>query len=309
MSEEKYSYEDYKKLKDENTELKFFITQMKELSYYSETDLEGIITDISDSFCNAIGYTKEEMLGKNHSILRHPLEKKSKYTNMWKTIKQGKVWIGELRCLTKKGKDIWYNISICPKIDFFGNMIGYSSRRQDITDKKRLEDLSITDELTALYNKRFFQSTLKKLREKAKKINRKVTLIMIDVDDFKRINDEFGHLKGDDVLIKVAAVLKKFTKRQNDFAFRLGGDEFSILTLALSKEDVLSYANAIKDEISKLDFGKYKINISISIGVYLLNPKEKINLRDIYHYSDEALYEAKKLGKNRVVIYKYSYSS
>lgn len=75
MSEEKYSYEDYKKLKDENTELKFFITQMKELSYYSETDLEGIITDISDSFCNAIGYTKEEMLGKNHSILRHPLEK------------------------------------------------------------------------------------------------------------------------------------------------------------------------------------------------------------------------------------------
>ena len=109
--------------KQESEELKLFIKPFKEFSFYSETDLDGKITDISDSLCELLGFTREELIGQNHSILKHPSENPLKYVEIWQTISKGKIWTGELRCLDKFGHDIWYKSIIFPKKDINGNII------------------------------------------------------------------------------------------------------------------------------------------------------------------------------------------
>lgn len=291
-----------KKLKIINFELNLFLEQFKELSYFSETDLNGVITDISQSFCELIGYKKEELIGKKHSIFKHPLEEESKYKQLWKNITNDKIWIGELRCLDRNKNDIWYKTTIFIKKDIKGNILGYVAKRQDITDKKKLENLSITDTLTNLYNRRFFNEIVIKEINRARRLNKNFVLMMIDIDDFKKYNDTFGHLYGDNILKKVATVLKKFTKRANDFSFRLGGDEFCIISIDFDKNKILSYTNKIRDEIAKLKLSD-NVTLTISIGAYILNPSEKVSLNDVFRFSDEALYKAKDLGKNQVVLY------
>ncbi|WP_418185969.1 diguanylate cyclase [Aliarcobacter vitoriensis] len=207
-----------------------------------------------------------------------------------------------MRCLDKNKNDIWYKTTIFIKRDIKGNILGYAAKRQDITDKKKLENLSITDTLTNLYNRRFFDEIVRKEINRARRMNKNFILMMIDIDNFKKYNDTFGHLYGDNILKKVAIVLKRFTKRANDFAFRLGGDEFSIISMDFDKDKILIYSNKIKEEITKLKF-KNNICITISIGVYILEQNEKTSLKEIFKFSDEALYKAKNLGKNQVVVY------
>lgn len=289
-------------LKITNYELNAFLEQFKELSYSSETDLDGFITDISQSFCNLIGYKKEELIGKKHSILKHPLEQELKYKELWENISNDKIWFGELRCLDKNKNDIWYKTTIFSKKDLYKKTIGYIAKREDITDKKKLEHLSITDTLTNLYNRRFFDEIAKKEINRARRLNKKFVLMIIDIDNFKSYNDTLGHLAGDNILKKVSKILKSFTKRANDFAFRLGGDEFCIVSMDFDKNEALLYANKIRNEICKLDIEE-DIKLTTSIGVYILTPNDKFSLKEIFEFSDEALYKAKKLGKNQVVIY------
>lgn len=162
--------------------------------------------------------------------------------------------------------------------------------------------MSITDDLTKLYNRRFFEEIAQKEINRAKRLNKNFILMMIDIDNFKNYNDTLGHFSGDYILKKVADVLKKFTKRANDFSFRLGGDEFSIISIDLNKEKILTYSNKIREEIAKLEFNQ-NINITISIGIFILEPNERISFNEIYKLSDKALYNAKNLGRNQVVIY------
>ncbi|WP_066347190.1 sensor domain-containing diguanylate cyclase [Aliarcobacter cryaerophilus] len=291
-----------KKLKIINFELNLFLEQFKELSYFSETDLNGVIIDISKSFCDVIGYKKEELIGKKHSILKHPLEDENKYKDLWETIINGNIWIGELRCLDKNKKDVWYKTTIFPQKNIEGKIVAYVAKRQDITDQKLFEDLSITDTLTNLYNRRYFNEIVDREIDRAKRFDKNFIIMMIDVDNFKIYNDAFGHLNGDNVLIKIAEILKTFTQRANDYAFRLGGDEFSIITLDLHKDEVLNYANNIKNAVLEARFSK-EIEISLSIGVYILELNRNLNSQDVYKFSDEALYQAKKSGKNRVLMY------
>ncbi len=207
-----------------NYELNQFLEQCKELSYGSKTDKYGVIIDISKSFCDVIGYKKEELIGKKHSILKHPLEDENKYKDLWETIINGNIWIGELRCLDKNKKDVWYKTTIFPQKNIEGKIVAYVAKRQDITDQKLFEDLSITDTLTNLYNRRYFNKIVDGEINRAKRFDKNFIIMMIDVDNFKIYNDAFGHLNGDNVLIKIAEILKTFTQRANDYAFRLGGD-------------------------------------------------------------------------------------
>jgi len=110
----------------------------------STTDLRGIITDVSEAFCKISGYSKEELIGKPHNIIRHPDMPKEVFKQMWQTISKGKVWEGEVKNKKKDGGSYWVRAVISPVYDEKGKRIGYTAVRQDITDKKKIEELNKT---------------------------------------------------------------------------------------------------------------------------------------------------------------------
>jgi diguanylate cyclase (GGDEF)-like protein len=127
----------------------------------------------------------------------------------------------------------------------------------------------------------------------------------MDIDYFKQYNDTYGHQKGDLALEKVAEILKKKTSRGSDFAFRLGGEEFGIIT-TLDKEKMIEFANIIKNEIENLqiEHSQSKVSKFLTTSIGLISKKEAeiTNSDNLYKEADDCLYEAKKLGRNSIFI-------
>lgn len=170
---------------------------------------------------------------------------------------------------------------------------------------EKLKTLSNTDPLTNLYNRRYFFSILEKEFERSKRYNRALSLLMIDIDFFKSVNDECGHLIGDKILTIVSRILKT-NLRKIDICARYGGEEFAILLPETDLNGATSVANRNIMDVSEQDLSdicsKLKI-ITISIGIACLPDN---NIKDIDTFikcADEALYSAKKQGRNRVVVY------
>ena len=128
-----------KEIEAKNKKLQVSEEVLRDYVLFSKTDDKGIITDVSNAFCQLTGYTKKELLGKSHSILRHKDMNNSTYDELWNTIKNKKVWIGELKNLKKNGETYWVKATIKPEFDSDDNFIGYISIREDITDKKKFE--------------------------------------------------------------------------------------------------------------------------------------------------------------------------
>ena len=280
--------------------LEDYINLVDENVIISTTNKNGIITDVSKAFCKISGYTKEELIGKNHSIVKHPDTPTEFYKNMWDTLLSGKTWKGEIRNRSKDGKDYWVFAVIKP---IFRNyeIVGFNALRTNITNKKYIEQLSITDELTQLYNRRHFNIKIEEEINRAKRDDKYFTLLIIDIDYFKQYNDTYGHQKGDVALEKVASVLKTFTNRVSDFAFRLGGEEFGIIT-ALDKEKAIDFATAIREKIEalKIEHSASEVSsyITISIGISSRKGFDITNSDAMYKEADDALYDAKNLGRN-----------
>ena len=292
-------------LKNTVNELANYLDIMDQNINFSATDLKGVITNVSSAFCEICGFTKEELISKNHDIVKHEDMPKEIYDDLWKTISQNLIWKGELKNKRKDGTAYWVEITIYPDFDkTSGEKIGYTSIRHDISDKKRIEEISIHDELTKLYNRRHFNKILHDELNRAKRDKKILSFMMIDVDYFKLYNDTYGHQEGDNVLFEIANVLNNYCKRAGDFAFRLGGEEFGILFSELTKEESKNYANAIRKAVENLKIPHDKNSISsyvtISVGLLSINHDEKITEDEIYKKADDLLYKAKESGRNKV---------
>lgn len=285
-------------------ELQDYINIVNENIIITTTDKEGKILAASKAFCKVSGYSKEELIGKTHSVIRHPSTPNSFYKDMWDTLLNGKEWKGEIKNRDKNGKDYW-TLAVIKPVFKNDEIIGFTALRTNITNKKHIEHLSITDELTQLYNRRFFNTKIEEEINRAKRENNSFSLLIMDIDYFKEYNDTYGHQEGDSALAKVASVLKNYTNRSSDFAFRLGGEEFGIITL-LDKEKVTEFAMLIKNEVEKLEI-EHKTSIAssyltISIGI---TSKEYYNISNstiLYKEADDALYKAKSNGRNCIFL-------
>ncbi len=284
--------------------LQDYIKIINENIIISSTDKNGYIIDVSEAFCRISEYSKEELIGKTHKLVRHPLTPIKFYDDMWTKILDGNIWEGEIHNKSKTGKSYWVYAIIKP---IFKNhdIIGFTAIRTNITDKKHVEYLSITDELTQLYNRRFFNKKIVEELNRAKRENNYFSFLIMDIDYFKQYNDTYGHQKGDIALEKVALVLKKKSNRASDFAFRLGGEEFGIIT-TLEKDKVIEFANSIKDEIENLQIehktSEVSEHLTISIGIVSKEGESITNSDLLYKEADDCLYEAKKLGRNSIFI-------
>ena len=271
----------------------------------SSTNKDGIITNANEAFCRISGYTKDELIGQSHNIIKHEDMSDEFYEDLWNTIESGKSWEGEIKNKNKYGNAYWVKTIITPNIKD-DEIIGYTAVRQDITDKKKVEYLSITDELTGLKNRRCFNQTIKEEINRAKRDNNYLAFLMLDIDYFKKYNDTYGHQAGDEALRKVSKILKKNTKRVSDFAFRLGGEEFALIFTSENKYKSLEYANKIKKDISNLQIehktSKVSEHLTASVGLIVKEGKDITSSDELYKLADEALYEAKNSGRNKIIV-------
>lgn len=170
--------------------------------------------------------------------------------------------------------------------------------------KEQLQLLSITDSMTKLYNRRYFENTAEHYFELSKRNKTDLSLIMLDVDNFKQVNDNYGHKIGDLVLIELANILLN-QSRKSDIVCRFGGEEFIILLLQTNLEGADFMAEKIRKYIEKstlsLDNSK-QLKFTVSLGVSQVNISVDKNIEDCIKRSDDALYEAKNTGKNKVSV-------
>ena len=270
----------------------------------SSTDLSGIITEASEAFCKISGYSKNELIGTNHNIVRDPKVAKSFYAQLWEKLKQDNFFKGEVRNKAKDGSYYWVDVTIEPSYDENGYKIGYTSIRQDITDKKLVEQISITDGLTNIYNRRHFNELFPKVINSAKRDNVLVSFLIMDIDYFKQYNDTYGHQMGDNALVEVAKLLKSSLHRSDDHCFRLGGEEFGIIFKSDTKEKAYEFSKIIRENIENLQI-EHKGNstspyITVSMGLICKLACEINSDDEVYKEADDLLYKAKESGRNKV---------
>lgn len=164
---------------------------------------------------------------------------------------------------------------------------------------ENLQQAALTDGLTGMQNRRYFDDALAQYLEEFKRINRPVGLMILDLDHFKLVNDTHGHDAGDDVLKAVACCLREFT-RYHDVVARLGGEEFAVVAPNMDAELLSKFANRIRMAISQLTIssGNIRIRVTTSIGVAIWDGRE--GSEDLYRRADAMLYQAKREGRNRV---------
>ena len=169
-----------------------------------------------------------------------------------------------------------------------------------LKSEKMYKNLSITDGLTQLYNSRYFYKKLEEEIDRFIRYKQPFSLLLIDIDDFKKINDRYGHLKGDKVL-KMAGRIIQDCLRKTDTAYRYGGEEFTVLLPGTGIEAAMNVAERIRKRFAAQDFSlitNETLNISVSIGAAQFKPGDKMEA--FVKRTDDALYVAKQKGKNRV---------
>jgi len=262
---------------------------------YTTSDLDGKITSVSKAFEDLSGYKEAEVIGKNHSLFRNPNTPKEFYIDMWETLQKDEKFVGEIKNYTKERGEYWIKITIDPLFNEKGEKIGYSSYRENITDKKELEYISTHDTLTGIYNRAYFKDELARKIKSAKRYNHQFGFIMLDIDHFKSVNDTYGHQVGDEVLKTMSNSIETHIREDDTFA-RWGGEEFVIIANGSNEDDLKLLVEKLQKEIAKNSFSPVP-SVTSSFGITIF--KEGDNEESIQKRADDALYKAKENGRNR----------
>src|SRR5881296_4214055 len=183
------------------------------------------------------------------------------------------------------------------EINSFASRLDQAYKELESTNA-RLKETSFKDEVTGLYNRRFFSLRLEEELSRYRRFNHPVSVVLLDLDGFKAVNDDLGHAVGDDTLRDVAQILMKHSRGINVVS-RYGGEEFAVLLVETSKAGARLYADRIREVVAKYPFSHGKI-VTASFGVASLPDDEATTAEDLFRAADEALYAAKRAGKNQV---------
>jgi diguanylate cyclase (GGDEF)-like protein len=162
-----------------------------------------------------------------------------------------------------------------------------------------LEHEALTDGLTGMHNRRYFDDAMNEYLEQFRRIDKPIGLMILDLDHFKKVNDTYGHDVGDEVLRQIARCLQEFT-RYHDVVARLGGEEFAVVAPNMNRESLFKLADRIRNAISSLNIkaGNVHLRVTMSIGLAIWDHRE--SAEDLYKRADMQLYQAKRTGRNRV---------
>lgn len=287
----------YRKLQEER---KVFDKILNENVLYYKLDLKGNIIEVSDALVSFAGYSKQEYFSENILTL---------HLDIWEKISKGEKYVGENQGTKKNGEK--YHVKLCAyPLYYFKEKIGYVVIKTDITVEKEFEKLSIKDSLTNAYNRRYFNIKMTEYINIAKRDKRLLSFLMFDIDYFKLYNDNYGHLKGDEVLVKISKAIQDTLKRPDDIFFRLGGEEFGILYKSEDKVLAVKFAEIIKKAIDDLKiehkYSKVSQYITVSLGLCTIDSSNLLDNDKLYQLTDSILYKAKNSGRNKIE-YKANY--
>lgn len=272
------------------------------------TDADLNIIKINPAFTKTTGYSEEDIIGKNPSILSSNRHDDSFYQKMWESIDNTGQWRGEIWNRRKDGEIYpeWLNINTIK--DSEGNITHYAAIFSDISTqehvRKQLHNLAYYDALTGLPNRELFRDRLINAIAQANRHDESVAVIFLDLDRFKNINDTLGHRAGDELLKAVAEVLKACV-RDSDTVARLGGDEFTIIIPDVKhEEDAAKVAEKIVNAMEAPFHveGGHDIYASASIGISLY-PADGDDVDMILKNADTAMYRAKEAGRKNYKFY------
>jgi len=266
------------------------------------TDKNGIIVDVNPTFCEITGYSREEVVGKNPNILSSGKQSPKFYEEMWKQIEEKDYWQGEIWNRRKNGELYAEMLSVSALKDHDGYTMHYVGLFSDITmskeQKEKLELLAHYDPLTKLPNRILLTDRFQQAVAHSKRTDTLLAVCFLDLDDFKPVNDTYGHETGDKLLVEVARRLISVI-RSEDTVSRLGGDEFILLLGEIkTSEECIEMLNRIIQAVSKrYVIDGQSINISASIGISLF-PNDHAELDVLLRNADQAMYQAKQGGKH-----------
>jgi diguanylate cyclase (GGDEF)-like protein/PAS domain S-box-containing protein len=269
-------------------------------------DLEGTILSWNGGAERLYGYTADEMVGRHISVLI-PKDRVAELRDVLGSIERGENFRRlETMRLTKAGEKVEVSVTVSPVRDKAGALIGASAIARDITDRKQMESrlkfLVDHDPVTTLHNRRRFEEELAREVSYAARYGNQGAALILDLDNFKYINDNLGHSGGDEVLRGVGTLLRE-RLRDGDLLARLGGDEFAVILPQISEQDARSLANELRDRLRQHPFfvGGKRLIVSASVGVALF--EEGLDAGDLLVNADLAMYEAKEAGRDQVAIY------
>lgn len=271
------------------------------------TDVKGKITYANDNFCRISGYSREELIGRNHRILKsgeHPTEI---FREMYRRLAKGEVWRGELCNRSKSGRLYWVDTVITPQLGPDGRPLSYMAIRVDITARKeaeaRLSIAATRDSLTGLLNRSALLDQVKTMVHANEQQNC-FSVHLLDLDGFKTINDSLGHNAGDDLLKQVASRLRSLAGTE-DLVARLGGDEFAVIRCSEgpTRESAVRMGRRIVKALAEpFHIDGHCLTVSGSVGIALY-PEHGRTAEDLLKRADLALYEVKAAGRNDCRLY------
>jgi diguanylate cyclase (GGDEF)-like protein/PAS domain S-box-containing protein len=266
------------------------------------TDTKGNILDVNPAFCRITGYRREEVIGQNPRILNSGKQDRQFYVDMWETLNQQGYWKGEIWNRKKDGSLFAELLTISGVKNAQGEITHYIGIFLDITDNKeqqqRLEFMAHYDVLTRLPNRVLFYDRFVQAMAHCKREGSLLAICFLDLDNFKPVNDRYGHNIGDKLLIEVAERIK-LNIREEDTVSRQGGDEFTLLLSGFKHfNPCQQIIERILDALSQpflIEGNKIQISASLGITIY---PKDNSDIDTLLRHADQAMYQAKLLGKN-----------
>lgn len=271
------------------------------------TDADKRIIDVNPAFTKLTGYSADEAMGRKPHLLSSGKHDANFYHHLFATVHQQGYWTGDIWNVRKDGRQLIENATISAIHDADGTITHYVAVFRDITQKHlkqaRLERRAIYDPLTGLFNREHFGDALENLLSGLSYTGIGIAVLFIDLDDFKPVNDTYGHAAGDEALVTIARRLKQQT-RSTDLVARLGGDEFVIALAGMrsaQKAEKVAF-NILDDLISPITLhGEHTITLSASVGVAYTDDS-RFAPDALIAAADSAMYEAKSRGKNQVAI-------
>ncbi|MBI2750063.1 MAG: EAL domain-containing protein [Burkholderiales bacterium] len=279
------------------------------------TDRNRCILAVNASFLRITGYRESEVIGKTPTLLSSGRQGAAFYESMWRALRENHQWQGELWNRRKSGEIYPEHLAITGVLDAAGELVHYVGVFSDITVRKATENeirhLAFYDPLTKLPNRRLMMDRLTQALSSSARYHRHGALMMIDLDNFKTLNDTLGHDAGDQLLIQVASRLESCV-RTGDSVARLGGDEFVVILKDLDETDLAAVqaenvARKILSELSR----PYLLNLALrndqqsqhshdctaSLGIALFRDLP-VTTDDLMKWADTAMYQAKAAGRN-----------
>ena len=279
---------------------------------------------VNPAFERLTGYDAAEILGRNCRFLHGEDAQQEGLAVVRAALKNGASCTATLRNYRKDGSLFWNELRLAPIRDRSGRTTHIVGTLCDVTErvlaeqqllekqqrlertKRLLEGLALKDGLTELYNRRYFSEQLARDWNRARRDQVPVTLIMIDIDHFKRFNDTYGHLAGDHCIRVVGEAARRWFARGADLVARYGGEEFVVLTTGVDRRQARERAEALRQGIREIQIQiaghDDQPTVTVSLGLATAIPDERILPEELLAAADRALYQAKRQGRDRVVL-------